>query len=356
MRLIAMIDNAIVQCNGKNRSGKTYMSTIKDVAEEAGVSVATVSYVLNGKKRVSEAVEKRVWEAAQRLNYRANATARNLRQSKTRIIGYELPSPHGNVSSLMHRFAYGIVVEASKQNYHIITFGTPSTQMPVAQYHKLIRSGRVDGFIIADTNWQDHRVEYLQEHDFPFVTFGRTNSNQSHYYVDVDGFNGIVQIVNHLIEKGHRHVAFIAWPQNSFSGDDRYNGYIQSLKDAGISVQYDLIQRAENTIESAYNATADLFANNQTFTAIVCVSDIIAIGAMQYVQQQGLVVGQDIAITGFDNLDIAQFVTPSLTTVSQPLEEVEREIIRIITLQLEDELTEVEQILLNPKLIIRDSS
>lgn len=333
------------------------MSTIKDVAAEAGVSIATVSYVLNGTKKVSREVEERVLAAAQKLNYRANSTARNLRRNETRIIGYEIPYPNkGDDASLMQLFVYGISLEAANYGYHIITFTVPERRNPIEHYEYMIHSDRVDGFILTDTNWKDERIHFLLDHKIPFVSFGRTRTERDYHYVDVDGAYGIQQVVEYLIRKGHRQIAFIAWPENSLSGDGRLQGYIETLEKSGLDYDPKFIRRVHNTANAGYEAARELLTQEPLPTAIVCVSDIIAIGAIRYAQQHGLAVGKDIAISGFDDLALAQFVTPALTTISQPIEEIEREVVRLLIRQLNGNPDPNHQILIKPKLIIREST
>lgn len=330
------------------------MSTIKDVAREAGVSVATVSYVVNGTKKVSAEVEARVLEAAHKLNYRPNAAARSLRKSEARILGYELPLPEtGDISSFMQRFAYGLTTHAAEAGYHIISFAAVGEDI-VQTYRQMILAGRVDGFIVAGTNWHDDRIQFLMKQGFPFVSFGRTAIEKPYSYVDVDGYDGLQQVVNHLVELGHENIAFIGWPKDSFSGDNREQGYLDALDAAGVAAP--AIERSSNTIEGGYAAARKLITNHPDITAIACVSDVIAIGAVRYLSRHGYHVGQDIAVTGFDDIPLAQYVTPPLTTVTQPLDEVVFQLIDVLTHKIEEDPSYASQTLLKPTLVIRDST
>lgn len=330
---------------------------IKDVAEAAGVSVATVSYVLNGTKRVSPEVEQRVREAARVLNYLPNAAARNLRRSENRIIGYELSVPDSkDPASFMQDFAYRLVLTAAKAGYHLITFATSAVHGRLNAYEQLIASERVDGFVIANTNWHDERIAYLLGKDVPFVAFGRTGNPTKFAYVDIDGAYGLRQVVLHLLERGHRRIAFIGWEEGSFSGDNRYEGYHQQLSEVGISLPPDYVQRVPNQIESGYQAAAILMQQPMPPTAIACVSDVLAIGANQYLAQQGYVVGSDIAITGFDDIPLASYVSPPLTTVLQPLDLIESRLMAILLGELDRQPVSQRQTVIKPELIIREST
>lgn len=332
-------------------------STIKDVAKAAGVSVATVSYVLNGTKRVSPEVEKRVFEAANTLQYQAHASARNLRRSENCIIGYELPVPDPkDFSTLMLEFAHGLTLTLSEVGYNLITFAAVHNEDPLTAYRRLINTNRVDGFVISHTNWEDTRIEFLLEVDFPFVAFGRSQRAEDFAYVDVDGGDGIYQATQHLIVNNHREFAFVGWAEGSFSGDNRFWGYETALHEAGLQNRADYVRRCKNRVEDGYMAAAFLMQQNPAPTAIVCVSDAIAIGVLQYLTNHHYPVGKEIAVTGFDNIAVGNFTTPSLTSVAQPIETVKNSLIDILLGDLQDQPLENRQQLLRPTLLVRGSS
>lgn len=324
------------------------MATIKDVAKAAGVSTATVSYVLNGTKRIGEEVEQRVRQAAERLQYHPNAAAQNLRRSQTHIIGYELPIPlPGDMSLFMQRFTYDLTLAAESYGYHLITFAPTDT--PLTIYQQLILSSRIDGFVISNTNWQDERLKFLLQSNFPFVSFGRSDLELEFPYVDVDGYEGIHQVMEHLLSLGHQEIAFIGWPEGSFSGDSRYSAYRDCLP--GVP----RVRRVQNDIEQGYYAARSLMENPPT--ALVCVSDVLAIGAMRYLTEANYCIGADIAVTGFDDTPLAQYITPPLTSVQQPIREVVKNLIDMLVAAMEQTPAPPERhLLLKPSLIIRQST
>jgi DNA-binding LacI/PurR family transcriptional regulator len=335
------------------------MATIKDVAEAAGVSTATVSYVLNRTKQVGPDVEQRVIAAAKALHYQPNATARNLRLSENRIIGYELPVPvEGDMAPLMHQFAYQLSQTAAQAGYNLITFAHKPGESELEGYKYLIRTQRVDGFVLPYTNWYDPRIELLIEENEPFVAFGRANPELDFPFVDVDGYDGIRQVVLHLLEQGHTRLGFIGWPEGSVSGDARHDGYCETLRDAGIEIfdQYDC--RGNNIVNNGYMAASVVMACRPYPTALVCVSDILAIGAMRYLTENGFQVGRDVAVAGFDDIPLADYLTPSLTSVRQPLELVGKQLMNILIARIRGvDLPEDEQhVLLSPSLVIREST
>ncbi|HVU10795.1 MAG TPA: LacI family DNA-binding transcriptional regulator, partial [Phototrophicaceae bacterium] len=211
------------------------MPTIKDVAREAGVSIATVSYVLNGKTvAISDETRARVWFAARKIGYRPNVSARGLRSNQSRLIGYAWHKmPEQQINTLMDQFVNALASSAEAVGYHILTFSAPLTE-PIPVYDELIRTGRVDGFVISSTVPDDPRVQFLIERKFPFVSFGRANAGWDFLWVDTDGGAGIRSAVEYLIGLGHRRIAMIGWPDDSLTGNYRVAGYLDGLRAAGI--------------------------------------------------------------------------------------------------------------------------
>lgn len=335
------------------------MPTIKDVAREAGVSTATVSYVLNNKKSfVSKETRRQVLETAERIGYRPNATARNLQSNQTRLIGYswhEVPA-NGRMNAVLDTFTYYLAQAAEESGYHVLTFTHPQSQ-PVDAYQSLILTGRVDAFVIAGTIRDDPRVRYLIEYGFPFVSFGRSNPDWEFNWVDTDGERGVHEAVDYLLSLGHTRIAMAAWPEESISGSLRVSGYQNALQAAGLPVRPEYIYRGIHTEETGRAALSYWWTlpPDQRPTAVVAVSDIIAIGVMQQAQKIGLEVGKNLSIIGFDDYPFTQYITPALTTVQQPITEIGQQLMVLLEQVLADKNAEPVTLLLPPRLIIRDS-
>ncbi len=337
------------------------MPTIKDVAKEAGVSIATVSYVLNNKSAaISEETQQEVWRAVEKIGYRPNVTARNLRSSQSRLIGYawhEAPR-YGDLNVVLEHFTYFLAQAAESAGFHLLTF-TYRCGDPIAAYDELIRTGRVDGFVIASTTTNDARVRYLMEQDFPFVSFGRANPEWDFMWVDTDGTAGVAAGVNLLIQHGHRRIAMIAWDEESLSGGYRANGYFQAMREAGLSTPANFIWRGENSEQTGRDALAywwDLPPKERP-TAISTVSDLIAIGVINEAERRGIVIGRDLSLVGYDNLPLSQYLHPALTTLEQPLEKIASEVLWRLTNVIGKQPVKPEQrqLLIAPHLITRSS-
>ncbi|MBN1284356.1 MAG: LacI family DNA-binding transcriptional regulator [Anaerolineae bacterium] len=334
------------------------MATIKDVAKVAGVSTATVSYVLNNSFPVSETTRQRVLEAARKLGYRPSIIARNLRANESRLIGYAW---HGTVDSetnpVLDQFIHHLASNAEQHGYHILTFThTPENALKV--YTDLIETGHVDAFVIAETNVNDVRIDFLRDIDFPFVAFGRANPGWNFPYVDVDGKKGVYEATKHLVTLGHQRIAFIGWPEGSMAGDNRYAGYCTALQDAGLSFNPDLVKRGEHRTATGNRAAHALLGmpTGVRPTAIAAVSDLMAIGAMSAIEQLGMRAGRDVAVVGFDNVPLTEHLQPPLTSLRQPIDQVARKLIEMLIAVLKNEPLAERQVLIAPELIVRASS
>ena len=335
------------------------MATIKDVAKAAGVSTATVSYVLNNTFPVSESTRQKVLEAVKRLGYRPNITARNLRANESRMIGYAwhaVISP-GEINPILDRFVHRLAAAAESHGYHILAF-THDDNNVIDVYSDLIETGRVDAFVISETNADDARIRFLLDAGFPFVAFGRANPEWDFPYVDVDGRAGMRAATEHLLALGHRKIAFIGWPEGSMAGDSRFAGYCDALRDAGIEPDARLIIRGDHSAATGKRAAETLMKlpQNERPTAIIAVSDLIAIGAMSAIERAGLRVGQDVAVVGFDNLPLSEYLHPPLTSVHQPMGRVAQTMVDMLVAILNGEQLDERHVLICPELVIRASS
>lgn len=339
-----------------NRARRPSMS---DVAQMAGVSQTTVSFILNNTpgNTIPPETRERVWAAVRELDYRPNISARNLRTQSTNLIGYGFDEP-GDVTSrpVLDRFLYSAILSLEIAGYHLLTF-VAEGRTDVKFYEDLHRRGQVAGFVVANTNDNDPRIAYLIEQRIPFASFGRANDAWAFPCVDVDGIVGMTNVVHHLTARGHRRIGLITWPEGSKAGSHREAGYLDGLVAAGIVPNPAWIMRGENLVQTGAEGMSALLAlpPQERPTAVACVSDIIAVGAMHAAAGAGLTVGRDMAVTGYDDSPLAQFLHPPLTSVRQPIDNVGRELVGLLLGALQGDAPG-EPILLSPELIIRDSS
>ncbi|GIV88594.1 MAG: alanine racemase [Chloroflexus sp.] len=333
--------------------------TLKDVAARAGVSYQTVSKVLNGEMQVAPETMERIQAAVQELGYRPNRIARNMRAGRSFMIGYSWTQTEpGQVNHILDQFLSSMVREAGAVNYFVLPFPFSEDRSQIDIYRDLIRSGNVDGFVLSSINYNDPRVQFLLKQKFPFVAFGRSNPDWDFAWVDIDGTAGTRQAVEYLIGRGHRRIAILAWPEDSRVGNDRLQGYLEAMQTAQLPIETGYILRGEGTFEVGRAMTLHLLdlSPERRPTAIMTLNDTMAIGAMAAARERGLTVGTDLAIIGFDDAPMVQYLFPPLSSVRQPIAEAGRKCIELLVAIVEGREPEQKHILLQPSLIIRASS
>ncbi|QGH69048.1 LacI family DNA-binding transcriptional regulator [Pseudactinotalea sp. HY158] len=289
--------------------------TVATVAAAAGVSRQTVSNTLNCPQVVRPDTRDRVLAAVEQLDYHPSLAARQLKTGRSRVFGYGLrttrassPDPIGD------RFIHALASAAQAHGYRILLFATVDDLDEIAHYRKLRLQADLDGFAVTNTHRDDPRGNWLSKSSTPYVTFGRAWSDAAspHPWVDVDGAAGVALAVGHLWELGHRRIGFLGWPQGSGVGDDRFHGWRDALLARGVQPgEASPWHRAcENATDAATAAARDLLS---AVTAVVCVSDIVALGAMTARSELGL----STSIVGFDDSPVAHAI--GLTSIAQPL-------------------------------------
>lgn len=336
-------------------------ATLKQVAARAGVSYQTVSKVVNGQIQVSPETQDRIMGAVKDLGYRPNQIARNMRAGQSFMIGYSWPpSSPDQVNPILDQFLQTMFLAAEEQGYYLQSFPYHDDyQEHLDTYSELIGTGRVDGFILSSIEYNDPRVLLLLERNFPFVAFGRSNPELVFPWVDVDGGQGISQVVQHLVQKGHRKIGALAWPEDSRVGNNRMEGYFSVLREAGITPEKDWIKRGHGIFDFGYRATQELLSLPERIrpTALIALNDTMAIGALQATRAHGLQVGNEFAIAGFDDAPLVQYLDPPLTTVRQPIVEVGRRIISMLLQYMRSgNPPDPISAMLTPELIVRGST
>ncbi len=328
------------------------MPSIKDIAEVAGVSVTTVSFVLNNKGNIAPETRERVLKIVKEMDYTRSIHARNLRDNLSRVIGYAQNPRRHQVHALFDSFLYEVVKLVEARGRHILLFH-PDMEQPTRVYQNLIDSRRVDAFILSYTQQGDERVRFLHEDvEIPFAAFGRSRSplDDVTSWVDVDGEAGLDDVTRHLVEHGHRRIGIIAWPEGSASGDARFLGYLNALRDYGIGYDEGLVTRAINSIANGCTCAQHLLDQPDAPTAIMAMTDTLTFGALRCIGE----LDRPIAITGFDDSPMAEFL--SLTSVRQPIREVAELLVDMVIAQVNGKAVVVQQHLLKPELVVRSSS
>lgn len=328
--------------------------TLQDVARAAGVSRQTVSNVLHAPERVRPATRERVVEFISRLGYQPNRQAQALARSTSRMIGYRIrPLAPGALTSIHDRFLHALVEAGRVADHHLLLFAAEDESAEIDSVGRLHRGGAADAFVLYDLTADDRRPKALVDMGVPFVAFGRTDTGAETYpWVDVDNVLGTRLAVDHLVNRGHRRVAFLGWPSGRTVGDRRAQGWRQAVESHRLASTCGVLDvRSEDSVQAAIHVTFRLFENSEPPTAIVTATDTLAVGAMQAAQRWGLEVGRDLAVVGFDDTPTAAAL--ELSSIRQPIELAGR---RVVAALLGTDGADPGHQLLEPQLVIRSSS
>ncbi|MCL6445615.1 MAG: LacI family transcriptional regulator [Alicyclobacillus sp.] len=326
--------------------------TIKDVARLANTSKSTVSRYLNGtpvNPQIAEAIRKAIAE----LNYHPNVNARRLVMDRTQVIGVVVDDISNRFYSLIFK---GIREVLNGSGYDFVFYPWSHVHEREVDFLRLLYEEQVDGLIYVSFLRRDpDDVAAMVNSGAPIVLIGDNAQTSSIPSVDVDNFAGIVEAVRYLHRLGHRTIAYITGPDSAGATPERLKGYQSALEELGLEISPNLIAGSNWTNEGGYRAMKQLLQAG-AFTAVVASNDESAIGAMTCLQQQGYVIPRDLSVVGFDDIDIAQWMFPALTTVRQPFEEIGQTAAKLLMQRLQHVAGPATRILLKPELIVRNSS
>ena len=293
-----------------------------DIAYRAGVSQATVSRALRDSPLVNEDTRRRVQEIARELNYKVDKNARNLRSQKTRTVALLLNEDHGTGDSLINPFFLSMVASiisaTADRNYDLLVSFQQFSEDWHADYED---ANRADGIIFlgyGDYTTYVKKLNHLDEQDAHYITWGPVLPGQPGVSIGCDNYNGARKAVAHLLSLGRRDIAFVGGiGEGSPEFKRRYEGYCQALADAGVTVNPALQIDAETSEDAGYHAALTLRERGLHFDAVFGASDLIAIGAMKAVEEAGKSIPEDVAVMGFDDIPMAAYTHPPLSTVQQ---------------------------------------
>lgn len=328
--------------------------TIKEVAREAGVSVTTVSRVLNGVPGVREETRSRVERVIQRLGYRPNSLARSLVTRKSRTIGLlvrDITNP------FYPEMARAIEDAVNRLGYHLILCNTDASPRKEQAYLDLLREQRVAGIIFSAPGLADRTVKHLQATgDIPFVLAVRRVPGVETDTVTFADRDGARQAVEHLAALGHRRIGHIAGPSDSWTARERREGYRQTLTRLGLPLREGWVVRGDLTRDTGRRAMARLLTLSERPTAVFCANDLMALGAWEAVLAAGLRVPEDVALVGFDGVDWAGFALIGLTTVAVPKYDLGDIAAQLLIRRIEGDMTPPQDRVLSVSLVVRRSS
>lgn len=295
-------------------------ATSFDVARLAGVSRTTVSFVLNNLPGVSisKSTRKKVMDAAQELNYHPDAAGRKLASGVSNTLGFVIRQSSEQVftDAFLVQVVMGVEQVAAQNGFHVLL--KPLEPEARNGYTRLIYENLVDGIIISGPREDDTEIVSMHEQGVPVILQGQMPGSQIPF-VDINAVEGAMTVVDHLISLGHRRIGLITNASLHYtSARQRRDGYCQALQKVGIEPDQNWIKEGNYTPDSGFVAMKMLLAKSPDLTAVFVASDVVAMGAIQAIKQAGLRIPRDIAVAGFDDIPLARYFDPPLTTISLP--------------------------------------
>jgi LacI family transcriptional regulator len=327
--------------------------TIREVAQQAGVSDATVSHVINNTRFVMPETRKRVMDAMNSLNYRPNALARSLRQGRTNTIGLILPD---SANPYFAEIGRSIEDEAFKLGFSVILCNTERDTKREQFYVDVLSKKQVDGMIFVAAGDQVDSLNFLLGEGIPVVLIDRDLKNSEVDAVLTDNQQGGFLATRHLIELGHTLIACIAGPSNITPGYERIIGYRQALEESGLPYTDKLVMYGDYHPESGLQITKEFLSRNPRPTAIFALNDLMALGALRAASESKYSVPGMLAIIGFDDIELACYTNPPLTTISQPKAAIGVQAISLLADRISNKMIAPRRVVLQPHLIIRGST
>jgi len=332
------------------------VNNIKELAGKLGVSVTTVSRVLNGKSekfRISKSTRRKVLEAARKYHYSPNRIARGLKLEKTETIGLIIPDI---ANPYFGSIAKTIEMEAHKSGYSIILSDSLDDINTEAELLQLLTGRKVDGIIIAPTGKSSKHVTEIQEQGIPVVVIDRYFPDANLPYVTTDNYNGAFLAVQHLIEMGHRRIACIQGINGISANSERVRGYKEALQKNNLGVDEALILGIDFGEKNGYIQTQKVLALTERPTAIFALSNLISLGTLRALKEAGLTVPDDISIVSFDEQPYSAFLACPMTTVEQPREKIGRLAFDFLLKMINEGTSKkIDNLMLQPRMIFRES-
>lgn len=333
--------------------------TLKDIAEQAGVSASTVSRVINNNSRnaASPEVRDRIWEIVKRSGYTPNSSAQRLRKNTAEkeepshsLACLFARSPDAITNPFFTTLAHSIEQEAYKRNY-VLKYSFSSIDIESSYAYHLVNNNQVDGAVILG-RCDKNTLSFFKKH-FNYVIYVGINSLNARYdQVLCEGFSTTKTALDYILSLGHKKIAYIGETER----EERFSSYCQILKENGIEPDDRFISDIVMSTDGGYSGARNLLKKTCDFTAVYCPGDFTALGVLKAFQEAGLRVPQDVTVVSTDNLELTQYFTPKLTTVHIPLEEMGRAAAKILIDRISGGHTIPSRTLFPPRLVIRESS
>jgi LacI family transcriptional regulator len=337
--------------NLKQGTSQSPVPTIKDVACLAGVSLKTVSRVINQDKGVSEKTREKVLAAIEAIGYRPNALARGLRAKRTYTIGVVIADITNSFYSSIVR---GIEDEAFSRNYSVLVANSDELLEKEKLYVRVFAEKRVEGIIIVPAIGSQGYLKDLAPR-IPLVFVDRPPCDFSGPVVKAENTEGAYALTRHLLEHGFENIAFVASDLRIATVRERFSGFWRALQERGLEVPHDFVKDGNKTVQDAYQATRELFALPCQPRAIFAANNLMLQGVLRAVEEAGFSVPQDVTVVGFDDFEMADIFRPRLTVAAQPAYAMGQKAASLLFRRMEGNCQGEERIVLPVELVLRES-
>lgn len=328
--------------------------TMNEVAKEARVSVATVSRVVNGKGGVKQNLEQRVLLAMKKLNYHPSSLARSFKQQRSKLIGIIIPILEHPAYS---RMASSIERRLFDYNYRALICNSEEDEQRENEYIEMLLRQRVEGIIINSSARNSESLFELTQKDIPIVLFDRMLPEMQCNQVFCDNSQGGYTAMKHLAELGHRRIGVVAAPAYPEVITRRIRGTREAVADLGLDPDPELLVTGDTQLfDMGYQAAQNLLRLNLRPTAIFAMTDVTAVGVMHAAAEAGLKIPDDLSVVGYDDLPIAAYMIPPLTTVAQPFIEMAETAVDLLFKQIDDPELKPEKAVLATRLVVRGTT
>jgi LacI family transcriptional regulator len=337
------------------------MTTIRDIATAAGVSIGTVSNYLNDPKVLADETYENIAAKIKELKYHPRAAARSLKSRQTFRIGLVPIVPPENLRSsdsgnnAFLELLDGLNTIAIENEYDILISGATNNAQELLTYERLIGEGHVDGLVIMGIRSQDERLQFLTERKIPFVAYGRSDIEIEYPFVDFDGAAGMAMAVHYLAELGHKQIAYITPPEKLMCTRQRWEGYVRGMAECSLPINNEYVIEGDFSQRAGQISTHLLLDLPEPPTAIINPNDICAFGTMRALQTRSIQIGKDVSVIGFDDISLADHWQPSLTTIAQPFRKIGFSLMQSLFSIISGENL-LPQSMVEPNLIVRQST
>ncbi|MGD8117841.1 substrate-binding domain-containing protein [Vibrio sp. TRT 29B02] len=327
------------------------MATMKDIAKLAGVSTSTVSHVINKSRYVSEEISLRVNSAAQQLNYRPSALARSLKVNRTKTIGMLVTT---STNPFFGEVVKGVERSCYHQGYNLILCNTEGDHERMRESINTLLQKRVDGLILMCSSLEGERIEVFEQYpDIPVVVMDWGPMLFTSDKIQDNSLRGGYLAAKHLIDSGHTEIGCITGPLVKHQAQMRYEGYKRALNESGLDFNANWIIEADFECEGGFEAFNKMLAKGRLPSAIFVCNDMMAMGVINAANAKGIRIPEDISIIGYDDIHIAKFMSPSLTTIHQPKYRLGKAAVEALLNRLEKGATDAQVVQLEPTLVER---